>query len=408
MGRAHGVTGLTIPPWAREVRPAFSRVLAREEIYLANHSLGRPPDAVLSNIQAFATSWMDELDESWSSDRWLGEVATFRGHVAALLGLPSENLVVTKTSAGQGLRAVLNAFPADRPIRVVTTSGEFDSIDFILRAYRDAGRIMLDFVPPTASEHGVPIYEADALKARLQSGVDLLVISAVYFGTGQVMQGLSEIVAAAHEAGAVVVVDAYHALGVLPFDQIANGADFVIGGCYKYLRGGPGACFLGLHPRIAGDAAWKTVDTGWFAKKDTFSYQRTEHAERWPGGDGWQESTPPIVTAYQANPGLATVRAIGIDQIRAHNLKLQAHLIEGLQRSGVPVFAPQNPLEWGAFVLVPHPGAGSFASALKGNGVNTDARGGFVRLGPDFLNTPEELEEAAQRVALTWRQHTAG
>lgn len=399
---------MTVPPWAVEVRPVFSRVLAREEIYLANHSLGRPPDAMLANLQAFGASWVDVLDESWSSDRWLGEIAMFREHIATLLGLPSRELVVTKTSAGQGLRAVLNAFPAGRRIHVVATSGEFDSIDFILRAYRDAGRITLDFVPPTAREDGVSLYEPDAVMARLNPGVDLLVISAVFFGTGQVMQGLSEIVAAAHHVGAVVVVDAYHALGVLPFDQIATDADFVVGGCYKYLRGGPGASFLGLHPRIAEDPAWRTVDTGWFAKKDTFSYRRTELAERWPGGDGWQESTPPVVTAYQANPGLAIVCEIGIDRIRAHNLALQAHLIEHLMERDIPVFSPREPADWGAFVLLPHPAAVTLTRALKANGVNSDARGDYVRLGPDFLNTPDELEDAAERLALTWRQHPAG
>ena len=37
--------------WLRqEIFPRFSRALAREEIYLANHSLGRPPDRMAGTV----------------------------------------------------------------------------------------------------------------------------------------------------------------------------------------------------------------------------------------------------------------------------------------------------------------------------------------------------------------------
>jgi len=47
-------------------------------------------------------------------------------------------------SAGQGLRAVLNSYGAVP--HVITTRGEFDSIDVILREYAQRGRIALSFV----------------------------------------------------------------------------------------------------------------------------------------------------------------------------------------------------------------------------------------------------------------------
>ena len=56
--------------------------------------------------------------------------------------------VIPKTSAGQGLRTVLNALPG-KP-RVISTRGEFDSIDVILKQYAALQRIELRWIEPDA------------------------------------------------------------------------------------------------------------------------------------------------------------------------------------------------------------------------------------------------------------------
>lgn len=69
---------------------------------------------------------------------WKLNIHEHRRQVAKLIGLKDATAVVSKTSAGQGLRAVLNALPKDgstRPVRVLTTCSEFDSLDFILKTY---------------------------------------------------------------------------------------------------------------------------------------------------------------------------------------------------------------------------------------------------------------------------------
>ena len=90
------------------VAPLFSRVLAahRDRIYLANHSLGRPLDATEDDVREGLAAWYARLGDAW--DAWNAEMAAFRARLAALLGAPRADCVVPKTSAGQGLRAVLN------------------------------------------------------------------------------------------------------------------------------------------------------------------------------------------------------------------------------------------------------------------------------------------------------------
>jgi kynureninase len=376
------------------VWPKFSRVMARDEVYLANHSLGRPLDQMASDVARGTDLWYSAMDGAW--EPWLAEMNQWRAGVAKLIGLSKPDRIVPKTSAGQGLRAALNSFPQDRPVPVVTTRGEFDSIDFILKAYGDSGRASVTWVEPASSEGSVPLYSVDSLIDALAPGRQgLVVVSQVFFGTGQILQEVEKLVQVAHERGWRVLVDLYHAAGVIPLDFEAMGADFGIGGSYKYLRGGPGACWLAL-----GDGALslQTIDTGWFAKKNTFGYERSDIPQFADGGNGWLESTPPVLMPYQAKSGLELVLSLGIDALREYSLRQQARMRQCFRSNGIELFEPGDPSLYGAFSLLHRTDAEAFSQRLKARGVNTDSRGEFVRFGPDILNSDDELARAADIV----------
>src|SRR5687767_6871230 len=159
----------------RQVWPRFSRVLARKEIYLANHSLGRPPDRAADDVRAALDAWYRDMDGAWHL--WMEGRERFRLLTSKLTGAVSADSIVPKTSAGQGLRAVLNALPG-KP-RVLATDAEFDSLDFILRVYRDKGRIDLKVLP----------FDSFRFEA-----CDLVVLSSVAFRNGAVFPSLKELV----------------------------------------------------------------------------------------------------------------------------------------------------------------------------------------------------------------------
>ena len=348
----------------REVWPRFSRVLQRKEIYLANHSLGRPPDRAAEDVRAALDAWYSGMDEAWEA--WLAARDRHRRLTAQLIGAPSPDCIVPKTSAGQGLRAVLNSFPG-KP-KVLTSDAEFDSLDFILRVYRQQGRIDLKVLP-----FGQFRFEP----------CDLVVVSTVAFRTGRILEGAEALIRQAHAGRALVLLDVYHHAGVLPL-QVGE-ADFAVGGSYKYLRGGPGACWLYVHPR---HHTRVTTDTGWFAKKDVFAYERPDPPQFGPGGDAWLESTPPVLTPAQALAGLEFTLEVGVERIRAHNLAQKKLLASLLPVSGAGE-------DHGAFVTITRPDANSLCARLKARGVKADARGEHLRLCPDLLNSEEELRLAA-------------
>jgi kynureninase len=355
--------------WLKEhIWPRFSRVLGRDEIYLANHSLGRPPDRAAEDVRDAVDAWYREMDRAWRL--WLEARDKFRSLTARLVGSPRADCIIPKTSAGQGLRAVVNSLPG-KP-RVVTTDGEFDSVDFILRVYREQARIELKIMP---------------WREVSAQGADLVVVSSVMFRTGDVVKHLPKLVHEAHASGALVLLDVYHHAGVLPLDLAALEADFAIGGSYKYTRGGPGACWLYVRPGLV--ETLRTPDTGWFAKKDVFAYARPEPPEFGRGGDAWLESTPPVLAPFQALAGLELTLELGVERIRDYSLK-QKEILSDLvpQCGGVGQ-------DHGAFVTVKNEKAGRIAEALAKKNIKVDARGEYLRICPDILNSRAELERAA-------------
>lgn len=373
-------------------RGLFSRSLERDEIYLACHSLGRPLDRAAADVQTALDLWYRDMDDAWGP--WMAEVDTFRANIAKLIGFDHPRWVVPKSSAGQGLRAVLNAMIGRDPIRVVSTRTEFDSLDMILRTYESKGFVKVTWIEPTTVEGKVRIVEPDDV-IRALPGADLVVVSHVFFGTGQILE-LGGIMEAAHKQDVKVLLDTYHSAGVIPIALSALDVDFAVGGSYKYTRGGTGACWLAIHPK---HGQMRSLDTGWFAKKSPFSYERPNPPEYGPDGDAWMESTPSILPLYQAKAGLEFTLDVGVQRLREIGLDRLHTLRAAFLQQGVPIFEPDDPTKWGGFALLPCDDASGLCRTLKSEGVNVDARSGHVRFGPDLLTSDGELDRAARITA---------
>ena len=360
--------------------PRFARVRKEyRRIYLANHSLGRPPDRMAQDVQHALDVWYHDLHGAWPE--WDAARERWRTLTARLIGARRADCIVPKASAGQGLRAVLNALEPDRrgKLRVVASDSEFDSIDFILRAYREKGRIDLRLMPWREISVG---------------NADLVVISSVMYRTGECVHGLNKLLRAARTAEALVVLDVYHHAGALPLDVAALGVDFAIGGSYKYLRGGPGACWLYVRPGLVDTL--RTLDTGWHAKREPFKYERPDPPQYAAGGNAWLESTPPVLAPVQALAGLEMTLELGVDRLRDYSIEQKQLLADLLSLRGVQ--AEGTGEEYGAFLTVTHPKAPALAAELERRGVKADARGDRLRLCPDILNTESELAQVAEEL----------
>jgi len=368
----------------QHIAPLFSRVLAGDRVYLANHSLGRPLDAMAEDVREATSLWETRLGDAW--DAWLAEQGAFRARVAQLIHAPRVDCIVPKTSAGQSLRAVLNALPGTP--RVLSTRGEFDSIDLLLKQYASLGRIEMHWVEADAEG----LFTVPEIMRHLRQEIDLVVISQVMFMNGQAVHNLEQLADACHSVGAKLLVDSYHAIGGFPVDVAAMRADFVVGGSYKYLRGGPGACFLYLSPEILASGL-RPLDTGWFARENTFGYERHDPPRLRAGGDAFLESTPPVLTYYQARSGQQFTLAMTVERLREYGQKQLSQLKLYLADAGIDAIG--GDADHGAFLSVRHTNASDLAKRIVESNVITDARGEWLRLCPDCLTRDDELRTAA-------------
>jgi kynureninase len=248
------------------------------------------------------------------------------------------------------------------------------------------------FVEPSAEGR----FDTDDILAAIGERADLVVLSEVMFNSGQRLQRIDEIVAKTHGAGGRLLLDVYHSLGALPVDVTALDVDFAVGGSYKYLRGGPGACFLYVHPRHL-DGGVRTLDVGWFAKRERFAYRRPDPPQLASGGDAFLESTPPVLAWYQARAGQRLALALGASRIRRYSIAQQQRLVALLAERGIAALGGTE--DRGAFVVVRDARALQWREALAERDVVTDARGEWLRLCPDVLTTDAELVQAANALA---------
>lgn len=378
----------------QHISPLFCNALNHEKqpIYLANHSLGRMLNQTTRDVLEGLNYWSMHREDAWPY--WLEEMQSFRKQISLLINAPGSDCIIPKTSAGQGLRTILNCY--NKPIRVITSTDEFNSIDHIIKVYAQRKLIHLKQIKPRIHYH----YQIDDFLGALEQGADLMVISMVLFTTGQWLSDLKTLIEAAHRQNTLILLDVYHAAGAIPVDVTELDSDFAIGGSYKYLRGGPGASWLYLNPRHL-DGELKTLDTGWFAQPQSFAFERPRQPQFAPGGDAFLESTPAILPFYQARAGLKFTLGLGVQRLNEYTIHQQRILERLLMQHAIPFLGSIG--ERGAFIAIPHPQAEKITLRLKHAGIICDARENLIRICPDILNTEEELTIAIDKLSELWK-----
>jgi kynureninase len=215
----------------------------------------------------------------------------------------------------------------------------------------------------------------------------LVAISHVLFRSAYI-QDAQAICDHAHRMGAVVALDAYHSVGVVPVNVHALGTDFLCGGVLKWLCGGPGGCFLYASP--AASAQFAPALTGWQAHRTPFAFaDRMDYAD---GGWRWLAGTPAVPALFAGLEGPRLVVEAGLAAVRAKSERQTAWLIAEADARGWRVHAPRDPDRRGGTVAFDVPNAAAVARALLAEDIVIDFRpGAGIRVAPHFYTTDDEL-----------------
>ena len=140
--------------------------------------------------------------------------------------------------------------------------------------------------------------------------------------------------------GALLLLDAFQATGVVPVEVEKWGVDACVGGCLKWLCGGPGNVYLYVDPELA--ARLKPRLTGWMAHPAPFAFDPPPMRQR-AGAWRFLNGTPQIACLYAAEPGLRIHNEIGVPAIREKSKRMTHLLFECARERGWRVHAPTDP-----------------------------------------------------------------
>ena len=357
--------------------------------YLVSHSLGAMPRAVPERLAEYAQQWASRGVRAWAEGWWSMPVSA-GDTIAPLIGArDGEVAMVPNVSFAQA--QVLSAMRYDQGRdTIVMTELDFPSVRYVYDelATRLGARVVV--VP---SEDGVSVSE-DALCAAVDERTRLVSISHVLFRSAYVMD-VARITAHAHRVGALVAIDAYHSVGVMPVDVRALDVDFLTGGVLKWLCGGPGGCFLWVKPEVSAEVA--PALTGWQAHQHPFAFEPemhyAEHSWRWLGG------TPVIPALFASTEGPLILREAGMATVRAKSLRQTSRLIALADARGFTTTVPRDAARRGGTVAFDVPHAREVAQALLARDVVVDFRpGAGIRVAPHFYTTDDELDAAVAAI----------
>jgi selenocysteine lyase/cysteine desulfurase len=371
----------------------YSRFRVSERLLLTGHSHQAWPDCGLDGQLA---AWRDAaryVDDKW--DLALAQADRVREGFARLLGDTTGSIALAANTHELVVR-LLSALPLGTRPRLVTTDGEFHSIRRQLDRLEEEGLAI------------VRVAEAplESLAARLAAAVDdrtaLVLVSAVFFDTGRIARGLADVAASCRRHGSRLLVDAYHALNVVPFSLADEqlGDAFVVGGGYKYCQLGEGNCFL----RIPPDCDLRPVVTGWYSEFTVLAEQQTPGRVAYgQGGDRFAGATYDPTSHYRAVAVFDFFRAQGLTpallrEVSQHLVGLLASAFDALDLD--PGVVTRDRVvrleELGGFLALHAPAAGAVARRLRTRGVWADARGSVLRLGPAPYLSDVQLSDAVR------------
>lgn len=367
----------------------YSRFRVGKRLLLTGHSHQAWPDCGFKGQQQ---AWLDAaecLDHKW--DRAFGKAEQVRRGFARLLDDTDGHIALGSSTHDMVVR-FLSALPLVKRPRIVTTDGEFHSLRRQLDRMAEEG---LDVVK-------VPSSPAAQVAERLQEEVDdrtaAVIVSAVFYQTGQRVANLGNVLKACSRVGANLLVDAYHALNVVPFSlrqEQLNDA-FVTGGGYKYCQLGEGNAFL----RFPGDCQMRPLVTGWFSEFDALGAAKDDNAVVYGTSHArFAGSTYDPTSHYRAAEVFEFFKEQGLSpeflrQVSQHQLGLLASSFDLLDVD--PDLITRNrsiPLEAiGGFLVLRSPRAAEICCLLNERNVYSDFRDDALRLGPAPYMSDEQLK----------------
>lgn len=360
-----------------------------ETTYMISNSLGAMPRGTRDTLREYADTWAARGVRAWH-EGWWEMPLTLGDSLCEILGAPKGS-VTTQPNVSLSHSIVFSCFDYEaRRNKIVSTEMNFPSIVYVLNEQRRRGA-RLDLVP---SDDGITVDRERFLNA-IDEETLIVSVSHVLFRSAFI-QDAAAIAERAYSVGAKVILDVYQSAGCVPLDVSGWNVDFAVGGCLKWLCGGPGTAFLYVRPDLAPQL--HPVITGWQAHARPFEFKI--------GPMEWGDprfrmlnGTPVIPALYAAREGLRIINEVGVERIRQRSQRLTGLLLEEAAAAGISATCPSRPEVRGGTVALNAAGGELVTEKLLERDVLVDYRPrAGIRVSPHFYSTEDECRRVVSEI----------
>ena len=202
-----------------DLSAAFTRFrsIDPERLHFAAHSHHYWPDVARD---AHIKAWDDAA--RLADDKWVVVLGTLwrsvSAEIARHLGLPDATTLVPATNTHELVNRLLSSCPVGRPVRIVTTDGEFHSFRRQGERLAEEGLVSLRAV---SAEPFATLADRLVAAAR-EHEPDLVYVSQVLFTSGFALVDLEGLVTAVAAPDRLIVIDGYHGFLARPDNSCCN------------------------------------------------------------------------------------------------------------------------------------------------------------------------------------------
>lgn len=341
---------------------------------------GGEPPLLVAHREAFERFARDKAGGHsgyWRHWEVAGEV---RARLARWLGLEPGDIALLG-NASEGIMRVVAGLDWRPGDNAVAPALDYASGRFALATLRRRG-VEVRLVPP--ERWALP---EERLAAACDARTRLVYVSQVNALTGQHVDLAA--IAGALPAGAVLVLDASHALGAVPVP--GDLADFTVSCTYKFA--------LGIHEGVLGWNRRRRPDfepagAGWCsgAEAEGGGFARREDAR------GAEYGNAGHLGAYLLRESLDYLDRFGIEAIAAHLRALSGRLVEGMAALGLEVMTPSEAGRRAANAAFAHPDCAGIMRRAEAEGILLWADHGRVRASAHVFTAADDVERFLDRL----------
>ena len=316
----------------RKIRRDFP-ILKKGIIYLDNAASSLTPDQVVNQMMEYYHTYRANIHRGVHqlSQKASEEYANARTKISSFINSRSDEEVIITKNTTEGINVIANGLKWRKGDRIVTTNIEHHSNFVVWMRIKERYGVDVEIVQP--NQEGT-LNTLDFEKA-IDDRTKLVAITHASNVLG-VITPVEEITKIAHEHEALMLIDGAQSVPHMPVDVQRIDCDFLAFSGHK-MCGPTGVGVLYIRDTLLNEIEPLCLGGGTVKDAGFDSYSLVQSPQRFEAG------TPPIAEVIGLGAAIDYLNDIGMDKIRAHDIKLIKKLHDKLLTiPKITVYGPES------------------------------------------------------------------